>query len=155
MALERCVSTSPDDFRDRIFGRRHLHSTAAELPGGFADLFSPEALDDVLATGLRTSSIRLLRDNVEAPVTKGTVTEEGDSPGSAPFVSTDTVRAALASGHTLIIRSLQRIHPRCAAWRTSCRPNSATPYGSTPSSPRRTRRASTSTTTSRTSWSCR
>ncbi|MEU2675866.1 cupin domain-containing protein [Streptomyces sp. NPDC007107] len=111
MALERCVSTSPDDFRDRIFGRRYLHSTAAELPGSFADLFSPEALDDVLATGLRTSSIRLLRDNVEAPVTKGTVTEEGDSPGSAPFVSTDTVRAALASGHTLIIRSLQRIHP--------------------------------------------
>ncbi|MFJ6480965.1 MULTISPECIES: JmjC domain-containing protein [unclassified Streptomyces] len=111
MALGRCISTSADTFRDRIFGRRHLHSTAAELPGGFADLFSPEALDDVLAAGLRTSSIRLLRDNVEAPVTRGAVAEEGDTPGAAPFVSTDTVRSALASGHTLIIRSLQRIHP--------------------------------------------
>ncbi|MFE2878268.1 JmjC domain-containing protein [Streptomyces roseus] len=111
MALERCTSASPDTFRTRIFGRRHLHSTAAELPGGFGDLFSPEALDDVLSAGLRTSSIRLLRDNAEAPVARGAAVEDGDAPGSAPFVSTDTVRAALASGHTLIIRSLQRFHP--------------------------------------------
>jgi hypothetical protein len=111
MALDRCTSTSADTFREQIFGRRHLHSTAAELPRDFSDLFSTEALDEVLAAGLRTSSVRLLRDNVEAPVARGTVAEEGDAPGVPPFVSTDTVRAALASGHTLTIRSLQRVHP--------------------------------------------
>lgn len=111
MTLARCVPLTTEDFTDRIFGRRHLHTTAAELPGGFADLFSPRALDEVLSAGLRTSSIRLLRDNVEASVTRGTVAEPGDPPGSAPFVSPDTVRTALGSGHTLVVRSLQRFHP--------------------------------------------
>ncbi|MEV7398929.1 cupin domain-containing protein [Streptomyces sp. NPDC091267] len=111
MALDRCIPLTTDDFMSRVFGQRHLHTPAARLPDGFGDLFSPGALDEVLSSGLRTSSIRLLRDNVEAPVTRATVPEPGDAPGSAPFVSPDAVRAALDSGHTLIVRSLQRFHP--------------------------------------------
>ncbi|GAA0409548.1 JmjC domain-containing protein [Streptomyces luteireticuli] len=110
MALQRCTALSPEEFRSSVLGRSHLHTRAAELKEGFADLFSPEALEELISSGLRTSSLRLVRDGVERAVDKGCVPEPGDTPGAAPFPSTDGLRAGLAAGQTLIVRSLHRYH---------------------------------------------
>jgi cupin superfamily protein len=104
------MTVDPEEFVREVFGHRHLHTPAAD-PRGFGDLFSLEALNDLLARGVRTSSLRLVRDGTEAPVTDGCVPEAGDAPATAPFPGTDALRAAMAGGHTLIVRSLHRLHP--------------------------------------------
>lgn len=110
MALERCTALGADEFRTLVFGRKHLHTTTG-LPRDFGDLFSADTLESLLSGGLRTSSVRLVKDGKEQPVTRGCVPERGDAPGSAPFPSTDTIRAGLTAGQTLIVRSLHRFHP--------------------------------------------
>jgi lysine-specific demethylase/histidyl-hydroxylase NO66 len=111
MSLKRCVALPPDEFRASVFGHTYVHTRAADLAGDFSDLFSPHALEELLSGGLRTSSLRLVRDGVEGDVTRGCVAESGDAPGTPPFPDTDGVRHALASGQTLIVRSLHRFHP--------------------------------------------
>jgi bifunctional lysine-specific demethylase and histidyl-hydroxylase NO66 len=111
MALKRCTAMSPEEFRGSVFGRHHLHTRAGDLAGDFGDLFSPAALEELLSGGLRTSSLRMVRNGVEGDATKGCVPESGDAPGTAPFPSTDGIRAGLAAGQTLIVRSLHRFHP--------------------------------------------
>ena len=110
MALDRLMTIAPEEFVQKVFGRRHLHTPAAD-PNGFGDLFSHLALEDLLARGVRTSSLRLVHDGREEPVTRGCLPEAGDAPGDAPIASTDTLRTAMASGSTLIVRSLHRLHP--------------------------------------------
>lgn len=111
MSLKRCVALPPDEFRSSVFGHRYLHTKAAELADDFTDLFSPQALEELVSGGLRTSSLRLVRDGVERDVARDRVPESGDAPGAAPFPSTDGIRAGLAAGQTLIVRSLHRFHP--------------------------------------------
>lgn len=92
--------------------RRHLYTPAAELSGDFTDLFSAQALEDLLANaGLRTSSVRLVRSGEEFDVSRRSVVDSDDAPGTPPLVSTDVIRAGIASGHTLILRSLHLYHP--------------------------------------------
>ncbi|GAA3492572.1 MULTISPECIES: cupin domain-containing protein [Streptomyces] len=110
MALKRCVAVTPHEFRKAVFGNHHLHTRAEELAEGFTDLFSPDALEDLLSGGMRLSSLRLVRDGVECPVDTGAVPESGDAPGAPPFPHTDAIRAGLAAGQTLIVRSLHRFH---------------------------------------------
>lgn len=93
-----------------MFGRRYLHTPAQDLAEDFADLFSPQGLEDLISGGLRTSSLRLVRDGVEGDITRGCIPESGDAPGTAPFPSTDGIRAGLKAGQTLIVRSLHRFH---------------------------------------------
>ncbi|MER5531599.1 cupin domain-containing protein [Streptomyces sp. NPDC002677] len=111
MALKRCVAISPDEFHSSVFGQRHLFTAASQLAEDFTDLFSPAILEDLLSGGLRTSSLRLVRDGVEKDIRKGCVDESGDAPDTAPFPHTDGIRSALAAGQTLIVRSLHRFHP--------------------------------------------
>lgn len=110
MALVRCIAMPAETFRTEVYGSRHLHTPASELPAGFADLFTPQTVDDLLTSGaLRTTSVRLVRDGKEVP-TRG-VTEPGDVPAEPSFVDTDHLRRELAAGNTLILRSLHRYHP--------------------------------------------
>ncbi|BBC36104.1 hypothetical protein SGFS_073980 [Streptomyces graminofaciens] len=111
MSLKRCVALPPDEFRASVFGHGYLHTPAADLAGDFTDLFSPQALEELVSGGLRTSSLRLVRDGVERDVTQGCIPESGDAPGTTPFPNTDGIRQALAAGQTLIVRSLHRFHP--------------------------------------------
>ncbi|SES33858.1 JmjC domain-containing protein [Actinokineospora terrae] len=112
MALARCTTLSTKAFRAGVQHRRHLHTTAAELPGGFGDLFSAAVLERLLADGgLRTTSARLVRAGKESALIDAGHADPGDRPGSAPFLSTEAVRAGLASGHTLVLRALHRYHP--------------------------------------------
>jgi hypothetical protein len=110
MALKRCVALPPHEFRETVLGNHHLHTRAAELADGFGDLFSLRALEELLSGGIRLSSLRLVRDGVECPVDVGAVPESGDAPQASPFPHTDGIRAGLAAGQTLIVRSLHRFH---------------------------------------------
>ncbi|WBB78169.1 hypothetical protein O7606_18235 [Micromonospora sp. WMMD882] len=110
MALDRCVAMPADAFRADVYGVRHLHTPAGDLPAGFADLLTSQSLDELFTGGaLRTTSVRLVRDGREVP-TRGVV-EPGDVPAEPSFVDADHLRRALAAGNTLILRSLHRYHP--------------------------------------------
>lgn len=111
MALSRCTTLARDVFLADVVGRRHLHTPARELGGGFRDLFSARALEEMLAGGLRTSSLRLVRSGVETPLDTGGGPDPAVAAGEAGFADTDRLRTALAQGHTLIVRSLHRLHP--------------------------------------------
>ncbi|WP_158883632.1 JmjC domain-containing protein [Amycolatopsis anabasis] len=116
MTLDRLVS-SAERFRREVFGSRHVHHTADELTGGFTDLFSAAALDELLGgTAVRTASIRLAKDGRELLVAASGVPDLGDPAGSPPYVDTEFVRRGLATGHTLILRSLHRFHPPLRAF---------------------------------------
>jgi bifunctional lysine-specific demethylase and histidyl-hydroxylase NO66 len=109
MTLDRCVAVPADVFLAEHYGRRHLHSPAADLPD-FTDLFSADSVDTLLTgTGLRASSMRLVRDGREGPV--ATVAEPGDRSTDAGYPDTDRLRREIAGGSTLILRSLHRYHP--------------------------------------------
>lgn len=110
MALARCIAMPTDAFHAEVYGSRHLYTPASDLPAGFADLLTPQTVDDLLTSGaLRTTSVRLVRDGKEVP-TRG-VTEPGDVPAEPSFVDTDHLRREVAAGNTLILRSLHRYHP--------------------------------------------
>lgn len=110
MILTRCVGLPAEKFLADHFGVRHLHTPAADLPAGFADLFTAQSVEDLLTgTGLRTTSVRLVRDGKEVPAPG--VVERGDTPAEPAYVDTDRIRRAIAAGSTLILRSLHRYHP--------------------------------------------
>lgn len=114
MALSRCTTLPADVFLRDVFGHQHLHTAAEELDPGedaFADLFSAQALEEMLTRGLRTSSLRLVQDGVEMPVTAVDAPGADSPAGEAGFADTDALRTAIAAGQTLIIRSLHRLHP--------------------------------------------
>ncbi|TDB76949.1 cupin domain-containing protein [Micromonospora sp. KC723] len=109
MSLRRCVGIPSADFLATCYGARHLHSPALD-PTHFADLLTPDTVDRLLAdTGLRTTSVRLVRDGREIPAPA--IAERGDGPTEPGYVDTDRVRAEIATGSTLILRSLHRYHP--------------------------------------------
>ncbi|SHG61967.1 JmjC domain-containing protein [Streptoalloteichus hindustanus] len=111
MALDRLVP-SVEAFRREVFGVRHAHHRADELGADFADLFSPDVLERLLGeTGLRATSVRLVRSGEELSLSGSGVADSGDDPDSPRFVDTDWVRRAISRGHTLILRSLHRYHP--------------------------------------------
>jgi lysine-specific demethylase/histidyl-hydroxylase NO66 len=107
VALERCVSMPAESFLEKYFNHELLHTPAA---GCFTDLFSADAVRDLVGgTGLRTSSIQLVRGGKE--FNAGGVTDSGDRSGTPPLVDTAAVRRALAAGYTLVLRSLHRFYP--------------------------------------------
>ncbi|MFY1668498.1 cupin domain-containing protein [Plantactinospora sp. WMMB334] len=110
MILNRCVGLPAEKFLADHFGTRHLHTPAADLPAGFTDLFTAQSVEDLLiGAGLRTTSVRLVRDGKEVPAPG--VVERGDTPAEPAYVDTDRIRRAIAAGSTLILRSLHRYHP--------------------------------------------
>ena len=99
------------EFAATYWSSRPLLSPAATLPSGFADLFSPEAVDELLSRrGLRTPFLRL--------ATEGRVLESGrfTRPGGlgaaiADQVADDKVLAEFAGGATLVLQGLHRTWP--------------------------------------------
>ena len=61
-ALARCVSAAVPVFARDYWGVQPLHSPASSLPGGFCDLFSSAAADELLTErALRTPFIRMAK----------------------------------------------------------------------------------------------
>jgi ribosomal protein L16 Arg81 hydroxylase len=107
-ALSRCVSCGPDRFAGDYWGRQPLLTPAA---GDYADLFSPAAVDDLIARhGLRTPFIRMAKDGSVIPAARFT-RPGGAGAAIADQVADDRVLALMAGGATLVLQALHRTWP--------------------------------------------
>ncbi len=104
----------PDDFARDVWSRGPLLSTGAELAGGgrgFADLFSLDAVDELLSRrGLRTPFIRLAKNGVVAPTSRYT-RSGGTGAQVADQVADDRVLELFLDGHTVVLQGLHRLWP--------------------------------------------
>jgi ribosomal protein L16 Arg81 hydroxylase len=114
--LTRCVHVDPDDFAHRYWGRTFLHSSAAEQTAagripGFADLLSPDDVDELLSRrGLRTPFLRVAQDGNVVPA------REFTGPGGAGAeiadqVIDEKVLDRYAEGATVVLQGLHRLWP--------------------------------------------
>ena len=118
-ALRRCVAGDPDAFAADSWGRRAVLSRADDLAKGvdgdaasphpgFDDLFSLEAVDELLSRrGLRTPFIRVAK--------QGVVTDSSSFTGGAGVgaevgdqVRDDRVATLFADGHTVVLQGVHR-----------------------------------------------
>lgn len=111
-ALRRCVSGDLERFASSYWGSRALLSPAPDLPpGGFGDLFSLGAADELLSSrGLRTPFVRIAKD--------GTVVGDNQFTGAGGVgaeigdqIRDDKVAALFAGGHTVVLQALHRTWP--------------------------------------------
>ena len=104
----------PDDFARDVWSRGPLLSTRAELAAGgsgFDDLFSLEAVDELLSRrGLRTPFIRLAKNGVVAPAARYT-RSGGTGARVADQVADDRVLELFLDGHTVVLQGLHRLWP--------------------------------------------
>lgn len=105
-----------EEFAGTYWGRRPLLSKAASLPTrkgnqGFADLFSLEAVDELLSRrGLRTPFIRLAKSG--AVVDPSRYTRSGGTGALvADQVADDRVLELFVDGHTVVLQGLHRMWP--------------------------------------------
>ena len=112
-ALSRAVAVEPGKFAAAYWGKAPLLSRAGELagPDGFADLFSPAAVDELLSRrGLRTPFLRVAQQGKVLPADRftgggGAGAEIGDQ------VLDDQVMQLYAQGATLVLQGLHRLWP--------------------------------------------
>ncbi|MEV6266068.1 cupin domain-containing protein [Kribbella sp. NPDC051936] len=110
-ALRRCVAGDLDEFANSYWGSRALLSHGPDLPAPYDDLFSLDAVDELLSRrGLRTPFLRIAKN--------GSVVGDGQFTGSAGVgaeiadqVRDDKVAALFASGHTVVLQALHRTWP--------------------------------------------
>jgi cupin superfamily protein len=110
-ALSRCVACGPETFAAEHWGRAPLLTRAVELGSGFADLFSGDAVDELLSRrGLRTPFLRMAKDGTVLPAASFT---RGGGAGASigDQAADDRVLAALADGATLVLQALHRTWP--------------------------------------------
>jgi cupin superfamily protein len=110
-ALARCISCATDQFAARYWGRAPLLSHRAELPGGFGDLLSAAAVDELISQrGLRTPFLRMAKDGTVLPAAR--YTRSGGAGASiGDQAADDKVLAAMADGATLVLQALHRSWP--------------------------------------------
>jgi hypothetical protein len=110
-ALARCVSAAPEAFARDYWGIQPLYSPASELPGGFADLFSPAAADELLTDrALRTPFIRMAKEgDVLAP--ERFTSSGGFGAQVADQVDPAKVLREFADGTTIVLQGLHRSWP--------------------------------------------
>lgn len=107
-ALARCVAVDPGTFARDHWGRAPLLSRAADLGAGFADLFSLEAVDELVShRALRTPFVRMAKDGEVLDPARYTApggygAEVGDQ------VSSAKVLQEVADGATLVLQGLHR-----------------------------------------------
>ncbi|EOM76085.1 cupin [Rhodococcus rhodnii] len=114
--IERCVAPSPERFAREHWGRRPLHSPAAELPRDFTDLLSPQAVDELVAErGVRTPFLRMAREG--RLVDRACFTRTGGFGAEmADQIDSSGVLAQFASGATIVLQGLHRLWPPIIAF---------------------------------------
>jgi hypothetical protein len=110
-ALSRCIACTADQFAAHHWGKAALLTRGAELAGGFSDLLSAGAVDELIsARGLRTPFLRMAKDGSVLPA--ATFTRSGGAGASiADQAADDKVLAAMADGATLVLQGLHRNWP--------------------------------------------
>ncbi|ROS31103.1 cupin domain-containing protein [Cellulomonas sp. PhB150] len=111
-ALGRCLGTSPETFARDHWGTAPLLSRAGTLgDGGFTDLFSVEAVDELVARrGVRTPFVRMAKEGSVLPAGRftgpaGYGAEVGDQ------LSSEKVLAEFGAGATIVLQGLHRLWP--------------------------------------------
>ncbi|MFF1573261.1 cupin domain-containing protein, partial [Leifsonia sp. NPDC058292] len=113
-ALSRCLAIDPDAFAAEYWAKRPLLTTAAELTGGFDDLFSRDAADELVSSrALRTPFVRMAKEGTVLPPTRYTA-PGGFGAEVADQVSSEKVLAEFANGATLVLQGLHRTWPPIA-----------------------------------------
>jgi bifunctional lysine-specific demethylase and histidyl-hydroxylase NO66 len=115
-ALRRCVACGVEEFAAQHWSRAPLLAPAAELTGGFDDLFSAAAVDELVSRrGLRTPFLRMAKDGTVLPAARFT---RGGGAGASvgDQVADDRVLAAMADGATLVLQALHRTWPPLVAF---------------------------------------
>ena len=115
-ALSRLVTVFPAIFGAEFWGQKPLLSRAGELGQDFSDLFSSEAVDELVADrGIRTPFARMAKE--------GTVLGTGRFTGSGGFgaeigdqLDADKVLREFADGSTLVLQGLHRTWEPLAAF---------------------------------------
>ncbi len=112
-ALARCIGVDAAAFTADHWSRSPLLSRSKQLPQPFDDLLNAAALDELIADrGLRTPFFRTVREGSGLPVPVRTVTAGARRIGD--LVDVDALFAQYASGATLVLQSVHRLHPPVA-----------------------------------------
>jgi hypothetical protein len=110
-ALRRCVAVTPDRFAAEFWSVRPLLSAAADLPGGFDDLFSLDAVDELLSRrGLRTPFLRMAKNGVVVEGARFT-RRAGAGADIGDQVADDRVLDLFTAGNTIVLQGLHRTWP--------------------------------------------
>ncbi len=113
-ALARCISIDPAEFAESYWGRRPLLSCAADLGGGFSDLFSAAAVDELVADrALRTPFARMAKEGVLLAPSRYTASG-GLGAEIADQLAPEQVLSELAAGSSLVLQGLHRTWPPLA-----------------------------------------
>ncbi|HET9946042.1 MAG TPA: cupin domain-containing protein [Actinomycetes bacterium] len=109
-ALARCTDLDPAAFASEVWGRRPLLTTADKLTG-FADLFSLDAVDELVSRrGLRTPFLRVAKGGAVVPTARYT-RSGGTGAQVADQVVDDRLLDLFVDGHTLVLQGLHRVWP--------------------------------------------
>ena len=109
--LSRCIGIASGEFADSYWGADALLTPARELEQDFSDLFSADAVDQLISRhGLRTPFLRMAKDG--SVIGSANYTRSGGVGAAiADQVADDKVLAQLAGGATLVLHALHRTWP--------------------------------------------
>jgi ribosomal protein L16 Arg81 hydroxylase len=106
--LSRLISRPADEFAESYWGSEPLLSRAAELPASFSDLFSNDAVDELVSErGLRTPFLRLARNGTTLP-DRSFTSGGGIGAGITDQLSDDRLLRQFAEGATMVLQGLHR-----------------------------------------------
>ncbi len=115
-ALSRLVALPVERFAADSWGVRPLLSAAEDLPAPFTDLFSDDAVDELVSRrALRTPFLRLAKDGATLP--EPSFTSGGGTGAAVPDqVSEDRLLQHFADGATMVLQGLHRTWPPLVAF---------------------------------------
>lgn len=107
-ALSRLVAYPVEEFAETHWGSEPLLSRAAELPAAFTDLFSNDAVDELVSErGLRTPFLRMARNGKTLP-DRAFTSGGGIGAGITDQLSDDRLLRQFADGATMVLQGLHR-----------------------------------------------
>lgn len=110
-SLARCISVTTSEFAQQFWSSAPLLSDSTELMRDFSDLFSTEAVDELVSErGLRTPFLRMAKNG--SVLAASNFTRSGGVGATiGDQVADDKVLAELAGGATLVLQALHRTWP--------------------------------------------
>jgi ribosomal protein L16 Arg81 hydroxylase len=110
-SLARLFAGSPETFAGEVWSTRPWLSRAGELPGSVEEIFSAQAVDELLSRrGLRTPFIRLAKNG--RVLASSRFTGSGGAGASiADQVVDDSVLRLFADGTTVVLQAVHRTWP--------------------------------------------
>ncbi len=107
-ALARLVSVSADEFAERFWGREPLLTRHDALPRDFADLFSNDAVDELVSRrGLRAPFLRVAKNGTTLP-DRAFTAGGGVGAAVADQASDDKLLGLFADGATIVLQGVHR-----------------------------------------------